>query len=244
VALVILGIMALAAGGVFYRDMVAGFDEASTTGEALSSQYGGREDWAPDRLVPLPERLEAFVEVRRRLEPSCAAFVESFAKMNELDEKGSDEKPSLGEMFDLLATAMSLPKGFGAYLSERNRALTDVGMGLGEYLWLRLLTHDAGPVPISPEDDEAYTRRSRGYFMDMLERGQAQASPEDAAAFAAELEAMQANQGRRPFEDALPDGLADALAGHHLEHGSLYCKELSNIELSEARSGGGTIQIR
>jgi hypothetical protein len=125
-------------------------NRAVETLETLESTYETQSDYTPPIDGGIPgERIERFLEVRRRLMTFCdrlSVFTDTFQgigrKVDELKQE-KDEEPEAKDLLPIVKDGGSLIGGMfrlGRDLAKfsitRNQALLEGEMGLGEYTWI------------------------------------------------------------------------------------------------------------
>jgi len=160
---VLLLIMALVIGGGIFagkriKERAEGIDASFAT---VKSSFGAPEDYVPplDGRIPA-DRLETFLAVRADLEPTRALMAADFRILD--GEEGS--------FFDKFRAGMRFVPELFDFIEDRNRALVDRGMGLGEYQYIyalayyALLHRDPADGPgFTLVDDEDEGEKDRGW---------------------------------------------------------------------------------
>jgi hypothetical protein len=233
---ILLVIAVITAGVIFFRDTARGFESAVETRAELERIYG-----TPDEFTPWPggeipaDRVEAFLairqetaEVRRKLSEQFAAIPMSEAEARELDEKPSGEK--VVSVFKILGSALGLGAEMGDFLAARNAALQEHAMGMGEYTYVYALAYYGGSRH-DPEDGPHTGRgdpdrvdvqfeghsdsRVRHDLLSMLrhqlQQDAAVADEAWVASLTAEIEAMERDPERYPWQGELPASTARSL---------------------------------
>ena len=252
-AALLLGIL-LSVGGSLY--MMQPFNKAVDAQKALEAEFGTREAYIPPAEGITPDRLEAFIAVRRALVPMCEEFRkigDSFAAMDELD-KGGDE-PSKGEIFiaigGLTGNIFGMVGNIGRFTEQRNQALLDGGMSLGEYIWIYVLVYNSwqGQVPNRDFDGDAKGDMSakEQKVVRTLVRKHAEALASagmvaEAALWEDEADRMKRSETGVPFKDGnLPEGLIRVFQPYSGKLESLYCAATSSFEMNRIKKKGLTI---
>jgi hypothetical protein len=229
-ALVVFVIVAAGIGGWrLVKGTVDSMQAAVETQQRLDERFGDPRDWVPplDGAVA-PDRMEAFLQVRERLtEPRR----ELAALLAALDAPEGDQ--TLPGAIRALEAGASIGPTVGEYLAARDRALLEVGMGLGEWTWIDVLAYHAwlgepltpptaprsgdGRVQVHVGGDlsaEGSVRQARGdlYMMmrnlrDALETGGV-VDPEWRDAIEEEMAKLRDDPSRLPWQDGLPERIA------------------------------------
>jgi len=157
------GFLILAAGGIGTCSYV-GIQKIKDRGErldagfdALYAEYGRPADFVPpaDGVVPAG-RLEAFLAVRETMAASRDELADVLVELDAATE-------GVGGVIKKINAGFSvLPRMFD-FIEERNGALADEGMGVGEYLYIYSLAYyswldrspaDGPSFTVSDDDDE------------------------------------------------------------------------------------------
>ena len=222
--------------------------------EALSRVLPDASSFTPagDRSLA-PERLEAFLAVRRRLAVHCQEFagIESaFARMDSYD--GSAGSPSAAEsdpggfardLGRALKAFVSVARRLGAYLETRNRTLLEEGMGLGEFTWIQVVAYHAWLgeptrrfVLARPDEPRVFQDRVVPQVREMIRRHLAASERAGApgielAPWRRELAALDRNPERVPFADGPPPALAGSLEPYREALRSVWCPATQELDL-------------
>lgn len=146
----------LAGGGYFLVNRIVNeLQDTESSMEAMTAQFGRISEFVPaaDSTVP-GARLEIFLAVREQLAPARREIEGHLGLLAE----GQREKLSLSPLKILKlmrAGATTLPLIF-KYLTQRNAALSEHGMGLGEYLYLYAVVYYSW-LQKSPADGPPFT---------------------------------------------------------------------------------------
>lgn len=239
--LVILVVLAIFAGGVmFVRDTVSGFETAVEIRAELENRFGTTGEFTPWPGGEIPaDRIETFLAVRQGTQVERQDLADNFAAipMSEAEARELDSKPS-GEkalsIFKIIGSALGLGAEMGDFFAARNAALLDAGMGMGEYTYLYTviyfswLGHDPQEGPQTDRDDDGGVEvqlgqmqsgpRTRDDLLSML-RNQLQqdstGTTEDwVGLLTAEVEALERDTDRYPWQDGLPSSIAASLEPH------------------------------
>ena len=239
--LVILVVLAIFAGGVmFVRDTVSGFETAVEIRAELENRFGTTGEFTPWPGGEIPaDRIETFLAVRQGTQVERQDLADNFAAipMSETEARELESKPS-GEkalsIFKIIGSALGLGAEMGDFFAARNAALLDAGMGMGEYTYLYTVIYfswlghdpDEGPQTGRDEDDHVdvqlgqmrFGPRARDDLLSML-RNQLQqdstGTTEDwVGLLTAEVEALERDTDRYPWQDGLPPSIAASLEPH------------------------------
>jgi hypothetical protein len=252
-AMIMLAIL-LSVGGSLY--MMRPFNKAIDAQKELVAEYGDRDAYVPPPQGITPDRIEAFLAVRRAVWPMCEEFRkigDSFAAMDELDKGG--EEPSKGEMFkavgNLTGELFGMVGNMGHFTHLRNQALLDQGMSLGEYIWIYVLVYNSwkGHLPNHDIGDQAERGMSvsERKVMRTLVLNHAEALTDagmldKAALWEKEAGRMVRTETGVPFKDGgLPEELIRGFLPYEHDIDSLYCEATSSFEMNRVHKKGLSI---
>jgi len=135
---VVLIVLAIVFPIVFGVMMMSPFNRAIESRNAIEQRFGPQEAFVPPPAgAPAPDRIEAFLDVRRTLAVTCADFSqmeEQVRKLEAFDDQ--DEVSRIDVVTQTLSTTrsmMGMGPLIGNFYETRNQSLLDAEMGLGEY---------------------------------------------------------------------------------------------------------------
>ncbi len=236
------GVLGIGAMVVLMVAVMRPFGTAVDDREVLDARYGARSEWTPppDGSIA-PDRLEAFLAVRRAVQPLCDEFTAAETQIMSMQRFDDQQEVSRSEVLrEALATtrtAIGLGPLIGELYAARNAALLEVGMGLGEYTWIYTLAYHDRLGEVSDPDTRLFggsqtDRRVLADIRGMLERQLSSVDDPDArAALEVEIEAMRSDSERLPWADGLPPQIADSLAPFREPVDALYCNAAAPMEL-------------
>ncbi len=238
-------VLAIAIPVVLAVMILVPMNRAVETRAELESAYGTQETFIPPASgAPAPDRIEAFLDVRRALVPTCDDFwtaERSVAKLESFD--GQEDVSKMAVMKQAMSTTKNM-MGMGSliagFFETRNQALLDAGIGLGEYTYVYVLAY--GREIVDPAEKlqlfgpKATNARVRKALQSMLEnqlhRLREEGGPDDAvAAVAAEVERLESDPDRIPWQDGLPPAIEEALLPYRQELDELFCGSTPPLEL-------------
>ncbi|MCU0256191.1 MAG: hypothetical protein MUF60_05575, partial [Vicinamibacterales bacterium] len=194
-----------------------------------------------------PARLSRFVEVRRRLQPLCQDVTSHQSSVRAVDDY-RDDKPAEHEVMGLLTRVFDagrrMPRmisGFTAYVTARNTALGQLGVGLPEYSALYTLVYVSwlgeAPSPlISRTRESVFERRVYPAVADLVARHLATAelagAPEaDLLPWRREAARLRDGAHRVPFAAGLPPALEASLRPQRPALAALSCPAAAELDV-------------
>jgi hypothetical protein len=248
--LILLAILLTVGGGII---MTRPFSKAVNSQKALNEEFGTRDDFVPPAVGLSADRLEAFLQVRRELEPFCAQFEDIAAKFQAMEEfDDAAEDPPTGEILKRVGSVMGAVFGIagkiGNFTEARNEALLAQEMSLGEYVWIYTLAYyswlEYTPGTDFDDADSGEMGRAQKRTIRLLMESHAEAlaaagDPAGAEAWREESARMKRSEEAVPFSgDRLPAGIIAALKPYRYELEELYCPSLASFEFSQIRKKG------
>ncbi len=132
----ILAFALLGAGGFFLiKNIVRDVQQTEAVMESVTAQYGSVREYRPaaDGTIT-PRRLESFLMVRDLMAPQRTEMENSLALLTEMEDRRWSVSPL--KIVKAIRTGLGLLPGIFDYLTRRNEALLEAGMGLGEYTYI------------------------------------------------------------------------------------------------------------
>jgi hypothetical protein len=224
----------------------------------LEDRFGTQDAFVPPATgVPSPDRIEAFLRVRQALTATCDDFwnaERAVAKLEAFDDQ--DEVSKIAVMKQAMSTSktmMGMGPLIGHFYEVRNQALVDQDMGLGEYTYIYVLAYNDEIV--SPTEKlelfgpGATNHRVRQAIQSMLgnqlELLRLEGGPaETMAAVAIEVQAMEQDPKRIPWQDGLPPEITASLLPYRSELDRLFCGSTPPLELMINEKRGLAIESR
>ena len=135
--MVALGLGLGAAGYYGVRHVAKRAETLEAASDSLATKYGPPEAWAPPLDGGLdPARIEAFLEARRLMAPERERTANNLAVLD--GSKGSSVPAKIAAGVDFV------PRLLG-FIEERDRALLQVDMGPGEYMYIYSVDTSGAP---------------------------------------------------------------------------------------------------
>ena len=241
----VLIVIAIAFPLVMAVKMMTPFNRAVDSRHAIEEVFGPQESYVPPASgAPSADRIEVFLEVRRTLSVVCADLSSAEQQVQKLES--FDDQDEVNRV-DVLKQALSTTKsmmGVGPVIARlyeiRNQSLLDAGMGLGEFTYIFAVAY-RGRLLDPPQPNQLFgptpiNRRVRKALLSMVENQLAVLRSEggseaEIAAVATEIAALQADEGRIPWQDGIPPAISEALAPYRAELDALYCPAMAPLEL-------------
>lgn len=252
-------VLAIAVPLLFGLAKMGPMNRAVETQKVLTAEMGERDGFIPPPGAPGPDRLEAFLAVRRAVLPLCPRFTEiaaDFARMDDLGRRS--DRPGNGEMFRaitrLSGSVLGIIEDIGELNQARNEALLAQRMGLGEYTWLYTLVYhswlghpvsnsDMGSGADETDGDGLRAARQRISLIGMMRRhaeALAQAGQvESATVWREEADRLDGSADVVPFPDGgLPVEWVTAFTIRGDELRASWCEPMSEFDLGQVRKSG------
>lgn len=249
---VIVILVALGVGGFFFvKNIVEGFKDTEAIMSTLTEKYGRIKDYCPDPEGAIRAgRMEAFLEARDIMAPIREEIGESLSTISEARRGEEIEVKTPKNVFKMLKLGFGIIPQIADFFKIRNQALLDIGMGMGEYYYIYIISYYSwlgNPVEDGPDfkliyqEEEDYldeeemleARRDRmlrrlhrmilpmlhNQYNKLIEGGSVKILDKWQDALAAEIEEMESDQYRLPWQDGLPDVIKASLQPfkEHLE---------------------------
>ena len=224
----------------------------------LEDHFGTQDAFVPPATgAPSPDRIEAFLRVRQALATACDDFSNAEREVARLEGfDGQDEVSKIAVMKQAMSTTktmMGMGPLIGHFYEVRNQALVDQDMGLGEYTYIYVLAYNDEIV--SPTEKlelfgpGATNQRVRQAIQSMLgnqlELLRLEGGPaETMAAVAIEVQAMEQDPKRIPWQDGLPSEITASLLPYRSELDRLFCGSTPPLELMINEKRGLVIESR
>jgi hypothetical protein len=226
-----------------------GYERELTVREELDRRHGAYDSYRVPVEGTVPaDRLTRFLAVRRVLMPRCSEVTEITGSFRRVEAAAASGEPDVGEIFrragDVISRMPRMGLIFGAYVNDRNRALLDQGMGLGEYTWIYVVGYFAflgqPPMRLLEEPDRLKVFEDRVYpeFARVIDRHVRQAGLA-AGPWVEELARLRANRGRVPFVGNLPAELAGSLEPSRAALGAVACPAAAELDMTITVRRGG-----
>jgi len=252
--LILLGVVLF--GGLL-RSVSRGYRTAVASREILDKEYGDSATFTPERSGGIhPDRLRRYCAVRRALFPMCetvTAHQEAFQRME--THRTSEDPPPVDLLVDVARAArsvFSMGDEFGEYLIKRNETMVDYEIGLGEYTWIYVLANYAWqenqPVKIVPGQSRPSIFHARVFpevremirrHIPVIEKAIPKSKPidrpaleEQLAAWTRELEALDNDDQRIPFQDGLPAELEASMRSFRTQIKQAACPAAGELDLT------------
>jgi hypothetical protein len=150
---IILILIILGVGGYFFfRNMVEGLRNTEAMMSKLTERFGRIEDFCPDPDGAIkPERIEIFLSVRDTCAPARQKLEMSFEALKKGKKEAETEVRESRNIIKMISLGFGLVPQIADLLKNRNQALLDKGMGMGEYYFIYAISYYSW-LKKSPED--------------------------------------------------------------------------------------------
>jgi hypothetical protein len=243
-------------GYLAVRSQFQSFSDAADRVEELENRYGSLESFQPaaDGRIS-QERIEAFLSVRDKMAKIRA---ELEAKMGDLAEQIDHlerQSESGWRILGLVREGFEVIPELGRFHAVRADALLSSEMGMGEYCYLYVLSYYVW-LGNSPSDGPSiqsergggsngdYVRWIRKTTLLMLKnqlRALKEADRSDLDSWRSqlesEIEALESDQNRIPWEDGLPSQMEASLEAFRQKLQGSYSKATNPLELGPWADG-------
>jgi hypothetical protein len=250
-----VGTVLLAVAGTIsmIRPLRHALDDRTT----LEQRFGPQDAYRPalDGAVA-PDRLQAFLSVRRELAPLCREFEDTATAVRRLESLDDQEDVSrvdaIRQAWRVAGRTMGMGSRIGRLFEARNRALVDAGMGLGEYTYIYVmayhqqLAHSAADTILFDEPAVnarvgAALRASLRHQLAELEAGGEPSGLIDG--LKTEIERLDQDPGRLPWQDALPPAIGESFRAHRDTLDATFCPPVAELELRQNTLRGLATEI-
>lgn len=141
--LVVILLVLLVLGFFFVKDIVYKFEETGELTNSLKDIYGEIEDYTPpaDGRISY-ESMEDFLYVRESMATAREKLDHSISILDNVrkQESGEDVRRR-GRGLQAFKAVIGLIPGIGDFYTQRSQALLEVEMGLGEYMYIYILSY-------------------------------------------------------------------------------------------------------
>ena len=215
----------------------------------LEEKFGPPGAFAPpaDGAIPDP-RIGAFLEVRQAMMAPCERFQGLWEKMERVEQLDEAESLSGREVADttkaLGGAAAEIAPFVGEFFEQRNRSLLEAEMGLGEYSYIFVLAYHEQLLDrtihrelftegglFSPEA-QATLRTILTHQLDQLTTDRV--DDDLRRQLEREIDAMEQDPQRVPWQDGLPTPIESALEPHREQLDDSFCKATAGIALDHS----------
>lgn len=141
--IVVILLILLALGFFFVKDIVYKFEETGELTNSLKDLYGEIEDYTPpsDGRISY-ESMEDFLYVRESMASVREKLDHSISILDSTRKpEGGEDVRRPGRGIRAFKAVIGLIPGIGDFYAQRSQALLDVEMGLGEYMYIYILSY-------------------------------------------------------------------------------------------------------
>ena len=218
--------------------------EAKRVEEQLNSRFGVASGFTPnpDGSV-MPGRMVAFLTIREQLEQECDGFRDRQAQLDRLGRSEATGDMEAHDLLEGIKAAFGGGSGFFRLVRTRNRALTEAGMGIGEYCYIftaaynrQLSAFIEGPDAVEPfktRTRNELTRILRNQLA-VLEMSRHAAEHEALVVdLRGEISALETGAHSIPWQDGLPSDLEASVEPFRARLDELFCEPAVRFELRQ-----------
>jgi hypothetical protein len=229
--------------------------EIKRTEQTLNDRYGEAVAFVPtpNGSVP-PERVEAFLRVRKEVFNHCSEFQGRISEIVRLESLEQDERVPKAVVAWNGINGFKKMLGFGpaflSFMETRNRALMKEQMGLGEYFYIYVLAYieqlrHANNTMLA-EFEHAYVGpRARKELIQILNNQLESLTPgtdrpadkDLVVSLRDQIARLSDGQQSLPWEDGLPPAIAASLEPYAKPLALLYCEGIAKVELMQKNKG-------
>lgn len=235
--------------------LTAGIRDAKHIEQSLIDRFGWADDYIPPPDGSIDsQRIESFIRVREAVQADCADYQAVLISIQSLDmletEGGESASESASTGLKGLKSAFGAGPKMVEFSTNRNRALLDEAMGLGEYLYIYLTAYGKQlakePVSDFSNTEEAYlSKRARKEYRQILanqllalETGDLESNyPELVSDLREEIEALGDDSHTSPWPDGPAGKTRVSLSPYIDQLDKLYCPGIVKIELLQKNRG-------
>lgn len=238
----------------------------SKFGSAEELRVQRRELAAQNPFIPSadgrvrPERLEAYLRIRRSLAEPCLGFDEFFGSVERLEDADrGGEEPGLRDGLSVALAGFRLPGVMAEYYESRNRGLVAESMSLAEWRWYTVLAYRSGGGSFLPEGvgtergiaqrgdrgDRELLRRTLMLQLEAARAAGAETVGSDwLAALEAEVLRLDDPEAKGwPWQAGLPDRVRESLQPAAAELVSTFCEAGEQFEIKEVQQDGMSVRV-
>jgi hypothetical protein len=150
---IILILIALGITGyLFFKNIADEFKDYDTLMTTLTERYGRITDFTPNPDGTIsPARVETFLALREVFGPTREKLEISMKTLQDRVGQSEVEVKKPKNVFQMIKTGVGLIPQIGEFMKNRNQALLDAGMGMGEYYYIYAISFYSW-LGNSPED--------------------------------------------------------------------------------------------
>ena len=224
--------------------------------QVIEQRFGAQEDYVPPASGLLDTaRVEAFIDIQHALLDVCEDMRAAEASVAEMEAIDDQEEINRLEVMKLAWKTTRNMVGMGSVIGHlyesRNRELLEAEMGLGEFTYLFVTAYNRqlhepppkfqlfGPGPVNS--------RVRGALRSMLRNqlealGTTEADDDRRSALVGEINRLEGDESRLPWQDGLPEDLAAVYAPFRTRLDELYCPAAAPLLLMVNEKRGLAIE--
>ncbi|MDH3901725.1 MAG: hypothetical protein OEU84_07390 [Xanthomonadales bacterium] len=251
--LITLTIVFVVTSGIYF--LTTGVRDAKRVEQKLIDRFGWAEQYtpSPDGSIS-PQRIEAFIRIREALQADCddyQAVLTSIAQLQQIEtDKDSSTSDAASTGLQGLKSAFSAGPRMVKFSTNRNQALLNEEMGIGEYLYIYLTSYGEQlakePDSVFSKMEEAYvSERARKEFMQILSNQQLALQTNEFQStypgldgeLQMEIDALKDGSHSAPWPNGPIGKARESLAPYQSKIDGLFCSGIVKIELLQKNRG-------
>jgi len=239
--------------GIFF--LTSGIRDAKRVEQILIDRFGWADQYtpSPDGSIS-PQRIEAFIRIREALQPDCVDYQAVLTSITQLEQLETDQESSTTDAASAglqgLKSAFSAGPRMVKFSTNRNQALLNEEMGIGEYLYIYLTSYGE---QLAKESDSAFSNMEEAYVSDRAKREFVQILSNQQLALQtsglqstypgldkdlqAEINALKDGSHSAPWPNGPIGKAQESLALYQSQLTDLYCSGIVRIELLQKNRG-------
>ena len=248
-----LTIVFIVTSGIFF--LTTGIRDAKRVEQSLIDRFGWANQYtpSPDGSIS-PQRIEAFIRIREALQADCVDYQAVLTSITLLEQLETDQESSTSDAASAglqgLKGAFSAGPSMVKFSTNRNQALLNEEMGIGEYLYIYLTGYGEQLAKESTSTfsnmEEAYvSERARKEFVQILSNQQLalQASglqstyPGLDSELDTEIKALKDGSHSAPWPNGPIGKARESLVPYQSQIVGLFCSGIVKIELLQKNRG-------
>ena len=246
-------IVFIVSSGIFF--LTTGIRDAKRLEQSLVDRFGWADQFtpSPDGSIS-PQRMEAFIRIRETLQPDCADYQAVLTSISQLEQLETDQESSTTDAASAglhgFKSAFSAGPRMVKFSTNRNQALLNEDMGIGEYLYIYLSSYGEllakeTHSPFSNMEEAYVSERAQREFVQILSNqqlalktsGLQSTYPDLDGDLQTEINALKDGSHSAPWPNGPTGGARESLAPYQSQLTDLFCSGIVRIELLQKNRG-------